>query len=248
MMVTDCRARFNKSFMDNTPMTHPHFTPATLKFLDELSRNNDREWFQANKSRYENHVRRPALEFIEDIAPKLQLIAPRFLALPKKSGGSLMRVYRDTRFGKDKTPYKTNIGIQFRHEAGKDVHAPGYYLHIEPGSYFLGVGIWRPDSMALGKIRDTILEKDEQWLNARDDKSFARTFALDGDSLTNPPRGYPKDHPLMGDLRRKDFIAIKELSKKTVLSPGFLDETVNLFSCAEPFMRFLCAALTIRFD
>ena len=229
-------------------MASPYFTAATLKFLKDLTDNNDREWFQENKQAYEDKVRTPALAFIEDIAPKLQLIAPRFRAIPKKMGGSLMRVYRDTRFGKDKTPYKTNIGIQFRHEAGKDVHAPGYYLHVENGNFFLGAGIWRPDSTALGKIRDRIIENGNEWVSTRENKTFNKNFSLDGDSLKNGPRGYPKDHPLMEDLKRKDFIAINELTKKDVLSEGFLDEVVTQFDNTEPLMRFLCSALDIRFD
>ena len=229
-------------------MASPYFTAATLKFLKDLTDNNDREWFQENKQAYEDKVRTPALAFIEDIAPKLQLIAPRFRAIPKKMGGSLMRVYRDTRFGKDKTPYKTNIGIQFRHEAGKDVHAPGYYLHVENGNFFLGAGIWRPDSTALGKIRDRIIENGNEWVSTRENKTFNKNFSLDGDSLKNGPRGYPKDHPLMEDLKRKDFIAINEITKKDVLSEGFLDEVVTQFDNTEPLMRFLCSALDIRFD
>lgn len=229
-------------------MANTYFTTATLKFLRDLSNNNEREWFQDNKQRYEDTVRGPSLAFIEDIAPKLQLIAPRFRVIPKKVGGSLMRVYRDTRFGKDKTPYKTNIGIQFRHEAGKDVHAPGYYLHIENNNFFLGAGIWRPDSTALGKIRDAIINKSVSWESARDDKKFQRTFTLQGDSLSNGPRGYPKDHPLLDDLKRKDFIAIHEMTKSEVLSPKFLENSVIRFEKAEPLMRFLCAALEIRFE
>lgn len=229
-------------------MPDNYFTNTTLTFLRDLSDNNERDWFQENKQRYEDHVRSPALNFIEDIAPRLQVIAPRFRAIPKKVGGSLMRVYRDTRFSKDKTPYKTNIGIQFRHEAGKDVHAPGYYLHIEPGDCFLGVGIWRPDSTALGMLRDAIVEKGDQWQAARDSKHFKQSFSLVGDMLTNPPRGYPKDHPLLEDLKRKDFIAIRQLTQKSVLSGDFLDETIESFGQAEPFMRFLCSALEVSFD
>ena len=229
-------------------MANPYFTTATLKFLSDLENNNKREWFQENKQAYEDKVRSPSLAFIEDIAPSLQLIAPRFRAIPKKVGGSLMRVYRDTRFGKDKTPYKTNIGIQFRHEAGKDVHAPGYYLHVENGNYFLGAGIWRPDSTTLGKIRDRIIEKDNEWISARDDKTFNKSFSLEGEALKNGPRGYPKDHPLIEDLKRKDFIAINEITKKDVLSPGFMDEALAQFNNTEPLMRFLCSALGIRFD
>ena len=229
-------------------MAKPYFTNATVKFLQELAENNNRAWFEDNKHRYEQVVRSPALEFIEDIASQLQIVAPRFRAIPKKVGGSLMRVYRDTRFSKDKTPYKTNIGIQFRHEAGKDVHAPGYYLHIEPGNYFLGAGIWRPDAAALGKIRDAIAVKEKKWISARDNKEFSNAFTLSGDSLINAPRGYAKDHPLLEDLKRKDFIAIKNLSRSNVVSSDFMGDTLNAFQQAESLMRFLCTALEVSFD
>ncbi|WP_455216723.1 DUF2461 domain-containing protein [Kaarinaea lacus] len=229
-------------------MPSSYFTNATMKFLRDLSDHNERDWFEDNKQRYEETVREPALAFIADIAPKLQLVAPRFRAIPKKVGGSLMRVYRDTRFSKDKTPYKTNIGIQFRHEAGKDVHAPGYYLHIEPGGCFLGAGIWRPDSTALGMIRDAIVKKGERWVKARDSKPFKEEFTLEGESLNNPPRGYPGDHPLINDLKRKDFIAVRNLPQKSVLEKHFMAETVDAFARTEPFMRFLCSALEVGFD
>ncbi|MGI9257968.1 MAG: DUF2461 domain-containing protein, partial [Gammaproteobacteria bacterium] len=126
------------------------FPAQTAKFLTELANNNARDWFNVNKQRYEDHVLEPALTFINAMEPRIEKISPHFLAVAKRTGGSLMRVYRDTRFSKDKTPYKTNIGIQFRHELGKDVHAPGFYLHIQPKNCFLGAGIWRPDSDALG--------------------------------------------------------------------------------------------------
>ena len=125
------------------------FKTSTIKFLRELEKNNNRDWFEANKHRYESDVREPALAYIEAMAPRLAKISPHFIASPKKVGGSLMRVYRDVRFSKDKTPYKTNIGIQFRHSAGKDVHAPGFYMHIEPSQVFIAAGIWRPDSEML---------------------------------------------------------------------------------------------------
>ena len=124
-------------------MDNRYFSPATFGFLQRLAANNNRDWFLEHKAEYEARVRGPALRFIEDMADELAAISPHFLALPKKVGGSLMRVNRDIRFGHDKRPYKTNIGIQFRHEMGKDVHAPGFYLHIEKEDCFIGVEIGR---------------------------------------------------------------------------------------------------------
>lgn len=223
------------------------FNKASFSFLQELEQNNSRDWFQENRPRYEEAVRQPALAFIESIADDLANLSPHFLALPKKVGGSLMRVHRDTRFSRDKTPYKTNIGIQFRHEVGKDVHAPGYYLHIEPDDCFLGVGIWRPDSLTLGKIRDAIVLRPEAWQQAVSDKGFKKSYLLSGESLKNAPRGYDKEHPLLEDLKRKDFIAIKQIRDKTVLSKNFQQSVIEQYSLATPYMQFLCRALDIRF-
>jgi uncharacterized protein (TIGR02453 family) len=158
-----------------------------------------------------------------------------------------MRVYRDTRFSRDKTPYKTNIGIQFRHELGKDVHAPGFYVHISNDECFFGVGCWHPDPDMLGKIRDRIVEKPEQWFEARDDKNFTAQWTLDGESLTRPPRGYAIDHPAIGDLKRKDFVGMAALSAAEVTSAGFVELSGKRFAETVPFMRFLCEALNVQF-
>jgi len=221
------------------------FTPETFLFLADLARNNNRDWFNENKQRYEREVRGPALEFIRLMDQRLDEISPHFRAVAKKTGGSLMRPYRDTRFSRDKTPYKLNIGIQFRHELGRDVHAPGFYVHIEPDECFLGAGIWRPDSATLGKIRDAIVEHPAQWLDVRDDPAFAGTCKLGGASLKTWPRGYDKNHPLIEDLRRKDFIAISHIDEGVVLDPDFLDYTVDSFRKAAAYVAFLCKALDL---
>ena len=228
-------------------MENRYFTRDTFDFLTALAANNRREWFDEHKPDYEATVRTPALNFISDIATDLALISPHFLALPRKVGGALMRVNRDIRFGKDKRPYKTNIGIQFRHEMGKDVHAPGFYVHIEPKDCFVGVGLWHPDASALGKIRDGIVEKGDAWVAARDSKAFKHKFELVGDSLINAPRGYAKDHPLLHDLKRKDFIAIAPLTDAAILSKSFYSKVVEHYAQATPFMRYLCQALELRF-
>jgi uncharacterized protein (TIGR02453 family) len=228
-------------------MTRQYFSTHSFDFLDTLAVNNRRDWFIDHKQQYEDVIRTPALRFIEDMAAELPAISPHFQAVAKKAGGSLMRVHRDVRFGKDKRPYKTNVGIQFRHEAGKDVHAPGFYLHIEPGENFVGVGIWRPDSAALGKIRDAIVEKGEQWQAAINDKVFRGTFEMSGESLKNPPRGYDKQHPLLEDLKRKDFIAINRLSDQQINSARLMDQVLERFATASPYVQFLCQALELRY-
>ncbi len=189
----------------------------------------------------------PALAFIRAMGPGLTEISPHFRAEARKTGGSLMRVYRDTRFGKDKTPYKTNIGIQFRHEAGRDVHAPGFYVHISASEAFIGVGIWHPPSEALAQIRQAIDEQPDAWLAARDDDVFRRWFTLAGDSLKRPPRGYDRDHRFIEDLKRKDFIAISDLSPALAEQDDFVAIACDYFVAAAPLMQFLCKALRLPF-
>jgi uncharacterized protein (TIGR02453 family) len=223
------------------------FEPATLRFLEELADNNNREWFNENKARYEEQVLDVALRFIQAMQDPLHDIAPHFVALPTRVGGSLMRVYRDTRFSKNKLPYKTNIGIQFRHEQAKDVHSPGYYVHIAPDDVFLGAGMWRPDSDSLRKIRERIAAKPSEWRRAVGDKAFARQFAIGGESLTRPPRGFDKDHECIEDIKRKSFIAVRNLPADAPLGKGFQRTVESSFRNAEPLMRFLCKAVGVPF-
>jgi len=225
----------------------PRFSAHTFAFLEALAANNNRGWFQEHKREYERQVREPALAFIEAAVPGLAVIAPHFRADSRKMGGSLMRIYRDTRFSRDKSPYKTNIGIQFRHEAGRDVHAPGYYLHISAADCFVGVGIWQPPADALAMIRRAIDERPDEWLAARDDAAFRRWFSLSGDSLKRPPRGFALDHPLIDDLKRKDFIAMAELAPPLIEQEDFASIACDYFATATPLMRFLCRALQLPF-
>jgi uncharacterized protein (TIGR02453 family) len=223
------------------------FYPETIRFLEQLAANNNREWFKEHKSRYEEEVLDVALRFIQSMQDPLAEIAPRFVALPTRTGGSLMRVYRDTRFSKNKTPYKTNIGIQFRHEQARDVHSPGYYVHIAADQVFVGVGMWRPDSDPLRGIRERIAAKPAEWNRVMRDRSFKRQFELGGEMLVRPPRGFDKDHECIEDIRRKSFIAVRELDVKDCLKPQFQRTVESSFKTAEPFMRFLCKAVGVRF-
>lgn len=222
--------------------TAARFKPELITFLKQLKKNNNREWFQENKDRYESEVREPLLKFIEAFEPRLTKISPHFVANPSKVGGSLFRIHRDTRFSRDKSPYKTYAGVQFRHGRAKDVHAPGFYLHIEPNQAFIGVGIWHPDSDTLKLLRDAIVENPAKWKRAKSAKDFTAEFELAGDSLKRAPKGYDPDHPLIEDLRRKDFIAVTKLKDKDLVAPAFLDRFTKTCTAATPFMRFLAEA------
>lgn len=226
-------------------MTARYFTRKTFRFLKDLEENNNRDWFNVHKQDYEDLIRTPALDLIEAFEKPLQKFAPEFNAIPNKVGGSLMRVYRDVRFSKDKTPYKTNIGIQFRHHMGKDVHTPGYYLHISDQECFIGAGIWRPDSSSLKKIRQLIDEKPTLWKRARTIRNSE--FELSGSTLIRPPRGFDAEHPLLVDLKRKDFIMIQGIGKRDVQSKDLVAMLAREYRKASPLMRFLCRALEVPF-
>ncbi|HKY59635.1 MAG TPA: DUF2461 domain-containing protein [Gemmatimonadota bacterium] len=226
--------------------TRPFFTDELFAFLRDLARNNDRTWFAENRDRYEREVRGPALQFVAALAPHLRTISPHFRADPRPAGGSLFRIHRDVRFSKDKSPYKTHVGIRFPHRAGKDVHAPGFYLHLEPGEVFMGCGVWHPDGETLSRIRASIAARPDRWRRVRDGKRFRRGFRLGGDSLRRAPAGYDTDHPLIEDLKRKDYIAVAELDEKAVQRSDFVGVFAAMCRDAEPFQRFLCDALGLE--
>ena len=228
-------------------MDFQNFAPSLFRFLKQLAKNNNRAWFQENKTRYEKEVLEPSLAFIRAFHPRLKEISEYFTAIDRRSGGSLMRVYRDTRFHSTGEPYKTNVGIQFRHAMGRDIHAPGFYVHLELGTCFLAAGLWRPEAVIRRQVREAIVENPTRWKRVRDDKKFRSFFYLDGDSLKKCPLGFSATHPCIEDLRRTDFIAVADVDDSVVLQKTFVDNVVKAFIAAKPFMRFLCDAMKIPF-
>ncbi|HEX7126942.1 MAG TPA: DUF2461 domain-containing protein [Thermodesulfobacteriota bacterium] len=225
-----------------TPARRAHFGPGLFAFLAQLERHNDRAWFDARRARYEAEVREPMLAFIADLGPGLKGISPCFLADPRPVGGSMFRIYRDTRFSADKSPYKTHAAAHFPHrDAGKDVHAPGFYLHLEPGASFAGGGLWRPDSAALRRVRDAIVARPAAWRAVR-----RRVGEIEGDRLSRVPRGYDADHPLADDLMFTDFYTSVGFTDDEVLAPGFLGRCIRAFRTASPLVEFLTKAVGLR--
>ncbi|MFB2636509.1 DUF2461 domain-containing protein [Shewanella bicestrii] len=228
------------------PQTELAFTTASLDFLKQLALNNSRDWFKAHQEEYENKVRTPALRFIEQIQPDIVAISPRLTAVAKKVGGSLMRPQRDSRFSNDKTPYKTNVGIQFRHFQGKDVHAPGLYLHIAEDGCFIAAGIWHPESKVLNAIRTCIDENPNGYKKALHTLS-SQGFVMDGDSLTRPPKGFDKHHPMLDELKRKDFIALKPIPFERLCQADAASYCAEQFAHCSQLMAYLCFALELDF-
>ena len=220
-----------------------YVTPETFRFFSELARHNDRAWFEANKARYLEQVRDPLLRFVEAFGPGLARISRHMVADPRPAGGSLFRIYRDTRFSADKSPYKTHVGIYFPHkQAGRDVHAPCFYLHLEPGDCFAGGGLWHPDAPALRTVRTAIVEWSDAWRLVR------RAGLLEeGDALKSPPRGYDAAHPFIDDLKLKDFVSSTPLTESRVCSPQLIEEFADVCRRMRPLIRFLTEALGLPF-
>lgn len=230
-------------------MPTKYFSRSVFEFLKELDANNNKPWWKANKERYIQVIREPALDFVVDFGDRLKEISPHFVADARVNGGSLMRPFRDMRFAKG-APYKTNVGIQFRHERGKDVHAPGFYLHIEPGQNFAGVGLWHPETAVARVIRQTINDDPDGWAEAAHSTSFAELWAIgdqENDRLKRVPKELDPDHPFPDDLRLKSFTAGTRLTQKTVTSTGLSDDLSKSFKKAAAYTRFLCEAIGVPF-
>lgn len=217
-----------------------HFDDDFFAFLKDLEKHNDREWFAKNKARYVASVQDPSLRFIRAVGPRLKVLSSHLVAEPKAFGGSLSRIYRDVRFSRDRSPYRTNIGMHFWYKAslGKEEHLPGFYLHLSPGESFAASGVWQPEPPALKKIRDSIVEREGEWK-----KMIAASPPLEGESLVRVPKGYDPAHPFMNDLRRKEYIASVRFRDRQVTSPAFLDEFLEACRTLNPLNRFLAHAL-----
>lgn len=229
------------------PKQLAYFSPALFTFLRQLKKNNNREWFQANKARYEAEVRDPMLRFIADFAVPLRTISRHFLADPRPIGGSLFRIYRDTRFSRDKSPYKTAAAAHFRHEVAGEVHGPGFYFHLEPGDVAAGAGIWHPDADALAKIRRLIVEHPDRWKRVVSGKAIRAVCELWGEKLLRPPKGFDPAHPYIEDLKRKDFVAMASFTEADACKPGFADRVAEVYRVSAPFMSFLTTAVGLKF-
>jgi uncharacterized protein (TIGR02453 family) len=224
-----------------------YFTPATFKFLRALARNNNREWFLKHKAEYERDVRDPFLQLITDMQAPLAKISKHFRADPRKNGGSLFRIYRDTRFSGDKEPYKPWASARFFHERRHEIPAPSFYIHIQPGDCFIGGGIWHPEADALKRIRAFIADNPAAWKRATQSKTFREHFEFWGESLTRPPRGYDPEHELIGDLKRKDFAAGDAFEESLACSAELLAFMLERYKQIAPMIDYLCAAQELDF-
>jgi len=213
---------------------------STLEFLKNLSRNNSREWFNANKSLYEKgkkNILDATLYLISEIGKfdkSVQFVNPE---------ECLFRIYKDVRFSKDKNPYKTNFG-SFIIKGGRKTQGAGYYLHIEPGKSFLVGGIYMPSAPHLFAIRSAIAKKPEALMKIISKPEIKKSFGgLCDETLKTAPKGFPKDHPSVELLRYKHYYLMKNVSDKEILSDGFLIQAVKEFKVVSPFVKYINSIL-----
>ncbi len=213
-----------------------------MPFLRELKANNDRVWFDANRKRYEAN-RDAMLQLLVDLAPRIRALSPHTVVDPRPQGGSLMRIFRDVRFSKDKSPYKPAFAAQFWHEAGGEDAAPAFYLRIAPDSSAVGGGLWRPDAEAVARIRQAIGQQPEAWGHAVGAASRVSPCGMVGESLKKPPAGFDPKHPFIEDIKRKDFALSSPLTDAEVLSADMESVIIERLEQTVPFVQFLVRAL-----
>lgn len=216
-------------------------------FLSDLQRNNRREWFAEQKQRYIEEVLNPSVELCSRLQEPLRKVSSHLRVKPAAHRGSVMRIYRDTRFTRDKSPFKTNVGISIRHLAADDIHAPGLYLHLEPRNCFIGCGCWKPDRISLSMIRDSIVNRSTAWKRTVNEIQKKTDYILSGEKLKRGPRDLPKDHPLIEDLKRTDFILIENIPEQALVDSDPVPFLIDRFTAARPWMRFLCQAMHLKY-
>ena len=214
-------------------------SPSTFTFLKQVKKNNNRNWFNANKETYiEQHA--AVVAFADAVIARMN----KYDKIETPSGKkAVFRIYRDVRFSKDKSPYKTHFGMHMS-RATKMLRG-GYYFHIEPGKCFVGGGFWDPNPDDLKHIREQIAIHPKPLSKILDSKDFKKNFGkLEGEKLVNVPRGFEKDHPAADLLRYKQFLISKNIPEKVLTSKKGLDEVVNGFLAMRPFFDYMSDILT----
>jgi uncharacterized protein (TIGR02453 family) len=223
------------------------FTPAALRFLRGLAKNNNKEWFEAHRAEYENEVREPMRDLIGEMNARFTKFAPELVGDPKRS---MFRINRDIRFSKDKSPYKTHAACWFNHKrastrVGSEAEAgsAGFYFHLQPGESFVGGGMWMPPRPALNKIRDGIAEDPAGF--DRIAKGLTKRFDGLGDEhvLTRMPRGFAEDHPAAKWLRYQSFVSGRSLDDSEVTDARLPATLEKDFQGLLPLVRWINTAL-----
>jgi len=213
-----------------------------LNFLNSLKRNNNREWFHKNKALYDSAKKEFEI-FVNLLINEVHKIDKEVVSITAKD--CVFRIYRDVRFSRDKSPYKTNFGA-FIVKGGKNSGNAGYYLHVEPGNCFLGGGVYMPPSNILKAIRTEIYENTEEFKSIIQDSTFRKKFEkiYDDDQLKSPPRGFPKDFPDIDLLKYKNYTIIKSVTDQMIQRELFIDEIRTTFKAMYPFNQYINRAIS----
>lgn len=225
-----------------------YFSDASFKFLRGLARHNDKTWFNDHRDQYETHVKQPFLQLLTDLQGDLAQVSPHFRSDPKTVGGSLFRIYRDARYSTDKSPYKPWQGARLYHERRKQVAAPSFYIHLQPGESFVGAGLWHPEPDTQRRVRQFIFDNPAAWKQAAHASAFRRRFEFEeGEKLTRPPRGFPADFEFIDDLKHRNFVFWRSLEDATMTGPRLRKIIATDIAALAPFVDYLCAALDLEF-
>ncbi len=223
-------------------MSAPRFTIETLTFLRSLRRHNEREWFRNHRDAYEAHVRGPMVDVIDRLATDLTQFAPQLIATPKMS---MYRIYRDTRFSADKSPYKTHVSAVFPHRALTKHGGAGLYFHVATDHVLVGAGIYAPEAPQLYQLRKHVASNTTRFRTIVESPRFRRSFGhVSGQRLKQVPRGFDADHPAAEYLKLRQFLAGTERPAEFATRPRFYGSLRRLFEQLAPFVMFLNEPLT----
>lgn len=211
---------------------------STFKFLKDIRKNNNRPWFEKNKGRYTS-MHENLISFAEDLMSEF---SKGDKIVPMTGKKSLHRIYRDVRFSKDKTPYKSHMSGRMKRDT--DWLRGGYYYHLEPGNSFLALGFWNPDPKDIKLIRDNIAQDDKPLRKILNSKKVKNTFEFYGSQLKTAPKGFEKDHPAIDLLRYKQLILMSSFTDQEVLGKDFLKVCIKTFKAARPFLDYMSMILT----
>jgi len=226
------------------PDAVPRFGPDALKFLRALKRNNRRDWFQPRKDDYERLVRAPMIAIVEQLAGDMRAMAPEVVVDPRRA---IFRIYRDTRFSSDKTPYKTHIAASFPWRGVARNEGAGLYFHVSPTEVWIGGGLYAPETAQLHAVREHLAANLKRWTSIVESVSFKRIAgAVEGEKLQRVPRGFPRDHEAAEWLRFRQFLAGRDVSPALVTTGRFYPAIVETFRVVAPLIRFLNEPLVSR--
>jgi uncharacterized protein (TIGR02453 family) len=214
----------------------PRFTPATLKFLRALKRNNRRDWFNAHRDDYEAHVRQPMTSIVERLAADVRAFAPEIVASPKLS---MYRIYRDIRFSENKAPYKTHVAAVFPTRGLPKHEGAGLYFHVSPTEVWIGGGMYAPQTPQLHAVREHIAANIKRLRTIVESPGFREQIEIEGDKLQRVPHGFSKDHEAAEYLKYRNFIAGCEFPSAFATSPSFYGTLLKVFRHVAPLARFL---------